>query len=70
MTEDLMAPLTGLSNLQGLRLSLPFRRCSWEWLHQLLRLTSIYISDCGTPVCVDGMCLSEMSYAAAAPPAR
>jgi hypothetical protein len=47
MTEELMAPLTGLSNLQCLRLSLPFWSCSWGWLQKLLRLTSLHISDGG-----------------------
>ena len=42
-----MAPLTGLSGLRCLRLSLPFWDCSWGWLRQLLRLTSVHISDCG-----------------------
>ena len=42
-----MAPLTGLSGLQCLRLSVPFWDCSWGWLRQLLRLTSILLSDCG-----------------------
>jgi hypothetical protein len=46
-TEEVMAPLTGLSSLQCLRLSVPFWDCSWGWLRQLLRLTSIIISDCG-----------------------
>jgi hypothetical protein len=46
-TEEVMAPLTGLSGLQCLRLSVPFWDCSWGWLRQLLRLTTILISDCG-----------------------
>jgi hypothetical protein len=46
-TEESIAPLAGLSGLQSLRLSLPFRDCTWDWLQQLLRLTSLYLSDCG-----------------------
>lgn len=66
MTEELMAPLTGLSHLQCLRVSLPFWRSSWGWLQQLLRLTSLHISDGGKLV---GTCLSDMLYASTASPA-
>jgi hypothetical protein len=48
MTEEVMAPLTGLANLQCLQLRLQSRhRNYWGWLQQLLRLTSIHISEYG-----------------------
>ena len=48
MTEEVMAPLTGLANLQCLQLQLQsFHRNYWGWLQQLRRLTSIHISEYG-----------------------